>query len=53
MLKFDSFVKSLIVITTICGGACGVMVIVVGNGHGDMSSNEFKFHIALIPLGNV
>ena len=21
------------------GGACGVMVIVVGNGHGDMSSN--------------
>ena len=23
----------------ILGGACGVMVIVVGNGHGDMSSN--------------
>ena len=22
-----------------CGGARGVMVIVVGNGHGDMSSN--------------
>ena len=22
-----------------CGGACGVMVIVVGNGHGDTSSN--------------
>ena len=21
------------------GGACGVMVIIVGNGHGDMSSN--------------
>ena len=21
------------------GGACGVMVIVIGNGHGDMSSN--------------
>ena len=38
------------------GGACGVMVIVVGNGHG----NKFKFwtrliafHIALIPFGNV
>ena len=35
-----------------CGGARGVMVIIVGNGH------EFKtwtrliaFHIALIPLG--
>ena len=39
------------------GGACGVMVIVVGNGHGDMSSNPGKrltaFHIALIPLGKV
>ena len=22
-----------------CGGACGVMVIVVGNGHGDTSSS--------------
>ena len=22
------------------GGACGVMVIVVGNGHGDASSNS-------------
>ena len=21
------------------GGVCGVMVIIVGNGHGDMSSN--------------
>ena len=28
------------------GGACGVMVIVVGNGHGDTSSNpgRDKFH---------
>ena len=39
------------------GGARGVMVIVVGNGHG---ANKFKswtrliaFHIALIPLGKV
>ena len=39
------------------GGACGVMVIVIGNGHGDTSSNLggdwFAFHIALIPLGKV
>ena len=37
------------------GGARGVMVIVVGNGHGDSSSNPglIAFHIALIPLGNV
>ena len=28
MIKWDS------------GGACGVMVIVVGNGHGDTSSNH-------------
>ena len=37
------------------GGACGVMVIVIGNGHGDTSSNPGRewlhFHIALIPLG--
>ena len=34
----------------------GVMVIVLGNGHSDMSSNprrDFAFHIALIPLGKV
>ena len=35
----------------------GVMVIVVGNGHGDMSSNPgwdwLHFHIELIPLGKV
>ena len=40
---------------TINGGACVVMVIVVGNGHGDTSSNPglITFHIALIPLGKV
>ena len=36
---------------------CGVVVIVVGNGHGDTSSNPgpdwLLFHIALIPLGKV
>ena len=38
----------------ICNKACGVMVIVVGNGHGDTSSNPgFAFHIALIPLGKI
>ena len=33
----------------------GVMVIVAGIGHGDMSSNPglIAFHIALIPLGKV
>ena len=39
------------------GGARGVMVMVVGNGHGDTSSNPgqvpTEFHIALIPLGKV
>ena len=39
------------------GGARGVMAIVVGNGHGDTSSNpgrdSLHFHIALIPLGKV
>ena len=37
------------------GGACGVMVIVAGIGHGDTSSNPglIAFHIALIPLGKV
>ena len=36
-------------------GACGVMVIIVGNGHGNTSSNPglIAFHIALIPLGKV
>ena len=37
------------------GGACGVIVIVVGNGHGDTSLNPGRdwlhFHMALIPLG--
>ena len=34
----------------------GVMVIVVGNGHGDTSSNPGRyiaFQIAVIPLGKV
>ena len=38
------------------GGARGVMVIVVGNGHSDTSSNpgrDIAFHITLIPLGKV
>ena len=39
------------------GGACDVMVIVVGNGHGDTSSKSWKiliaFHIALISLGKI
>ena len=36
-------------------GARGVMVIVVGIGHGDTSSNPglIAFHIALIPLGKL
>ena len=34
------------------GGARGVMVIVVGHGHGDTSpGRDIAFHIALIPLG--
>ena len=37
------------------GGAKGVMVIVAGIGHGDMSSNPglIAFQIALMPLGKV
>ena len=35
------------------GGARGVMVIVIGNGHGNTSSRLIAFHIALIPLGKV
>ena len=37
-------------------GTRGVMVIIVGNGHSDMSLNpgqDIAFHIALIPLGKV
>ena len=36
-------------------GACGVMVIVIGIGHSNTSSNPglIAFHIALIPLGKV
>ena len=38
-----------------CGGARGVMVIGVGNGHGDTSSNPERnwLHFTLIPLGKV
>ena len=38
------------------GGIHSVMDIVIGNGHGDPSSNPgpiFAFHIALILLGKV
>ena len=39
------------------GGARGVMVIVIGNEHGDTSFKSWTrlnaFHIALIPLGKV
>ena len=39
------------------GGARSVMVIVIGNGYGDMSSNPWTrlmaFHKALIPVGKV
>ena len=39
------------------GGALGVTVIVVGNGHANTSSKTWTrliaFHIALIPLRNV
>ena len=40
----------------IYGGACNVMVIVLGNGYGDWSSNtgsgSLHFQIKLIFLGN-
>ena len=36
----------------IFGGVCGIMVIVLGNGHSDPSSNLW-FHIALIPFEKV
>ena len=45
------------IIKFVVGSARGVMVIVEGNGHGDMSSKPWTrlivFHIALIPLGKV
>ena len=34
------------------GGARGVMVIVLGNGHGD-TTRQIVFHRTLIPLGKV
>ena len=55
--KVHCLATSLFQVTiTRSGGASGVMVIVVGNGHGDTSSNpggDIAFHIALIPLGQV
>ena len=49
---FSSGTKGLL---TFFGGARGVMVIVVGIGHGDTSPNPGlnAFHLALIPLGKV
>ena len=40
--KVSNFFKTLsitIMLLYVIGGACGVMVIVVGNGHGNTSSN--------------
>ena len=39
MLEIELFDHSTVDIQLQNGGARGVMVIVVGNGHGDMSSN--------------
>ena len=53
LTEYNCIFKTLLVI---CGGALGVMVIVVGNGHGDTSSNAGRdslHFIALIPLGKV
>ena len=35
----SGFLVSFLMKITVIGGACGVTVIVVGNGHGDTSSN--------------
>ena len=54
-LQFFFFSKRLNVVHK-HGVAHGVMVIVVGNGHGDKfksSTRLIAFHIALIPLGKV
>ncbi len=68
MTPIDSFLTPILFSSYLCsvdhrvvsifsGGARGVMVIVVGNEHGDTSSNPgqdcFAFHIVLILLGNV
>ena len=48
------FTNGINITLVLFGGARGVMVIVVGNGHGDTSSNPGRdFHITLIPLGKV
>ena len=47
----------IIICHMVSGGVHGVMVTVIGNGHGDLSSNprwgSLHFHIALISLGKV
>ena len=37
--KIYTKLKNFAYIRYYCGGARGVMIIIVGNGHGDMSSN--------------
>ena len=57
LYDINGYSGSITVINTENGGARGVMVIVIGNGHSDTSSNPRRdwlhFHIALIPLGKV
>ena len=51
---FQTIVFIFIVISTCLGGARGVMVIIIGNGHKFKSwTRLIAFHIALIPLGKV
>ena len=38
-LKSDSYMEIIYITIGIHGGACGVVVIAVGNEHGDTSSN--------------
>ena len=56
-MRRNCTLRCKIVIIRYKGGARGVMVFFVGNGHGDTSSNHGRdrlhFHIALIPFGKV
>ena len=56
-MKSDVKYSFGVVYSLVFGGARGVMVIVVGNEHGDTNSNPGRgliaFHIALIPLEKV
>ena len=55
-VKFCTVIKFDMLFLTLGEGARCVMVIVVGNGHGDTSSNPGRGwlnFIALIPLGKV